>query len=124
MGLKETIAGAVSAGFTALGNLKEDVTYNVFQTTSSYDPDTGTAVRKETSYTVPGLFLEYKKQDIDGVQIKAHDQKFLFQQKDLAVTPTLQDRIVRASGATWEVISVSQDPANVTWEVQVRTTNG
>ena len=124
MGLKETILGAVKAGFGALGNLKESVTYKSFAASSTYDPATGTVTRVETSYTLSGLFLEYAKRDIDGEQIKPHDQKFLFQQADLSVTPTLQDRITRATGANWEIVGVSEDPAHATWEVQVRATNG
>lgn len=124
MGLKETIEAAVSAGFTALDNLVESVTYQAYQATSAYDPTTGTYTRKETSYTVPGVFLDYKKQDIDGEVIKPHDQRFLFRQASLAVIPGLQDRLVRASGKTWEIISVGEDPAHVTWELQVRGTNG
>jgi len=124
MGLKETIAGAVRSGFTALGNLTESVTYKAYQTTSVYDVTLGTYTRVETSYTLSGVFLEYTKKDIDGEQIKPHDQKFLFQQADLEVRPSLQDRIVRDSGAIWEVVWVKEDPAHATWELQLRARNG
>jgi len=124
MGLKETIAGAVSAGFTALGNLVESVTYKAQGATSAYDVTSGTYLRSETLLTASGLFLEYQKREVDGEQIKPHDQRFLIQQASLTVTPTLQDRILRADGKHWEVIAVKQDPAHVTWELQVRALNG
>ena len=124
MGLKETIAGAVKSGFSALGNLAESVSYLAYSASSTYNPTTGTETRSETSYSVSGLFLEYSKRDIDGQQIKPHDQKFLFQQASLAVRPTLQDRLLRTDGKYWEVISVSEDPAHATWELQMRGLNG
>lgn len=124
MGLKETIDAALSAGFTALDNLVEKPTYLANQATSAYDPTTGTYTRNEASYTLPGLFLEYSRKDIDGTQIKPHDQRFLCQQSALAVTPTLQDRILRSDGKYWEIISISEDPAHATWDFQIRGTNG
>lgn len=123
MGLKETIHAAIASGFTALGNLKEDVTYKS-QRASTYVPSTGVFTRVETAYTVSGVFLAYGKRDIDGTQIKPHDQKFLFRQAALAVVPALTDRLVRSTGAVWDVIMVSEDPAHATWELQIRGTNG
>lgn len=124
MGLKETIQAAVTTGFTALGNLKESVTYKGHLSTSSYVAATGQYVRNESSTAIEGIFLDYAKRDIDGQQIKPHDQKFLVLQSQLIATPTLQDRIIRSTGAIWEVIAVSEDPAHATWELQMRATNG
>lgn len=124
MGLKATIAAAVSAGFKALDDLPEIVTYLARSASSTYDPTTGTSTRNEAPYTLGGLFLEYSKREIDGEQVKPHDQKFLFQQADLAVRPTLSDRILRADGKYWEVLAVNEDPAHATWDLQIRGTNG
>jgi hypothetical protein len=124
MGLKATIASAVASGFAALGDLQETVTYNVYSTSSTYNPTTGTVTRTETQYSVAGLFLDYKKRDIDGQQIKPLDNQFMIQQAVLPVAPTLQDRIVRSTGKEYEVISIEQDPATATWTLQVRGRNG
>ena len=124
MGLRETVQQAVLSGFTALGNLLESVTYKS-QGTVGYTPTTtGVVTRPETDYTITGLFYEYKKQEIDGEQIKPHDMRFLCLQSVLAVTPKITDRIVRSTGKAWEVISVKEDPAHATWELQMRSTNG
>ncbi len=120
MGLKETIQGAVGSGFTALGNLRETVTYLAFQTTSAYAPSTGTYTRTETPYALSGLFVRYGQRDIDGVQIKPHDQKFLFVPSALPVEPQLNDRLLRADGSYWEVIDRRKDPASALWSLQVR----
>ena len=124
MGLKSTIESAVKAGFAALGDIVETVTYKSYASTSSYNPDTGTVTRTETSLTVGVVFMEYNKRDIDGVQIQAHDQRVLIRQAALSVTPSLNDRIVRSTGKIWEIISVGEDPAHATWDLQVRSTNG
>jgi hypothetical protein len=124
MGLRETIIAGIKTGMSALGNVKETVTYKAYQTTSSYDPTTGAVTRTETSYTVEGIFLDYKKREIDNANVFVRDQKFLFLQSELAVTPSLQDRLTRSGGKSWEVIWVEQDPATATWELQVRAISG
>lgn len=124
MGLREAIASAVKSGFTALGNVKETVTYKTYQSTSSYDTTTGTVTRTETSTTLSGVFMSYTKREIDNAAVAPHDQKFLCQQADLATTPTLEDRLVRSNGTSWEVVWVKEDPAHVTWELQVRAISG
>jgi hypothetical protein len=124
VGLKSTIAAAVKAGFTALDDVPELVTYFARSATSSYDPATGISTRVETSYLASGIFLSYQKREVDGQQIKPHDQKFLMRQEALAVRPTLSDRLLRSDGKYWEVLSVSEDPAHATWSMQIRGTNG
>lgn len=123
MGLKETIASAVSAGFTALGNLIETVTYKA-QGVSLYDTSTGTFTRVETSFSVSGIFVEYEKKEIDGAIVKVYDQKFLFQQALLTVKPKITDRLLRTDGRHWEVMAVAEDPAHATWELQMRAQHG
>lgn len=124
MGLKETIAAGIASGFQALGNVIETVSYLVYSATSSYSPTTGLVTRVESTLTVGGIFYDYSKREIDGIQVKPHDQKFICQQASLSVAPTLQDRLTRTDGKSWEVLQVSQDPAHATWILHVRGTNG
>lgn len=124
MGLKETVQAGVRKGFASLGNLGEAVTYLATDASGVYDPDANTLTRKETATALSGIFLQYSKQEIDGQQIKPHDEQFLFLQSSLATRPTLQDRIRTIGGTYWEVVSVRQDPAQATWSLQVRGTNG
>ena len=123
MGLRETIQKAVQSGFKALGNLKETVTYK-YQGVSTYNTTTGTFTRIETSFSIEGVFMEFKKEEIDGVTVKPNDQKFLFEQRVLSVNPRVTDRLLRSDDIHWEVMRVKEDPAHATWELQVRTQNG
>ena len=123
MGLKATIAGAVAAGFAALGDLREDVTYRSL-TAGTYNPTTGAVTRTETSTAISGVFMEYSKREIDGQQIQPHDRKFICQQAAFAGTPQLTDRLIRSDASNWEIIWVKEDPAHATWELQVRARNG
>lgn len=123
MGLREVVQAGILAGMSAIGNLKETVTYKV-NGTPVYNATTGASTRVETSYTVDGLFYEYSKREIDGATVRPHDMKFIFHQNELAATPTLQDRLVRSTGKIWEVISVDEDPAHATWILQIRSGNG
>lgn len=123
MGLRETILTGINAGFKALGNLKETVTYK-YQGAGIYNTTTGTFTRVETSFSVEGIFLDYAKEEIDGATIKPNDQKFLFEQVQLSVAPRVTDRLLRSDDVHWEVMAIKQDPAHATWELQVRTQNG
>lgn len=123
MGLKATIAKGVRAGFAALGDVKEDVTYKV-QGVGIYNTTTGSWTRVETSFTVSGVVMEYKKEEIDGVVIKPNDMQFLFLQESLSTKPKVNDRLLRADGKHWEVMAMTEDPAHVIWILNIRTQNG
>ncbi len=123
MGLKDTIAGALNAGFAALDDLKKTVTYKT-QGVGIYVPSTGTFTRVETDLSTLGIFMDYHAREIDGAQIKPHDMKFLLQQNKLSVAPKENDRLLCTDGKYWEVISIKKDPADATWELQLRSTNG
>ena len=124
MGLRETIIAGVTTGLNALGNVKETVTYKSYQTSSSYNATTGAVTRTETSYTVEGIFDGYKKREVDNLNVLPHDMKFIMLQSEMAATPTTQDRLVRSTGKSWEVVWVEQDPVSATWTLQVRAING
>lgn len=124
MGLRELVVAGIKSGLTAIGNMKETVTYKAYLTTSTYNTTTGAVTRTETSYTINGVFDAYTKREVDGSAIMPYDQKFIFHQSELAVTPTLQDRITRSDGKSWEVVWVKQDSQGATWELQLRAIHG
>lgn len=124
MGLKELVQSAIQTGFRALGNIPESVTYLSIQNTSVYDPNTGQYVRREKSYPLTLVASDYANAEIDGVQVKPNDQRFLFLQADLPVKPTLLDRIQRTDGRYWEIVAIRKDPTDATWELQARGLNG
>lgn len=123
MGLRATIATALGAGFTALGDIKKTMSYKAFGASSSYNPDTSALTTVETTTTITGVVSQYDKREIDGESIRPNDQKILLQQSLLSAAPTINDRVV-IDGISWAVIDMRQDPAGATWTLQVRTQNG
>ena len=118
MGLKETIQAAVQSGLKGLGNLQPNLTYQAAGT-PSYNATTGASSVTTTSYTVPGTFAAYRKDEIDGQVIRPEDQKCLIGALALPVTPTVNDQIVNGT-ETWLVVGVRIDPAGALWVLQVR----
>jgi len=123
MGLKALIASAVAKGFLALDDIPRPLTY-VATGESVYNPSTGTYTPNETEYAIVGVLGSYETREIDGQQVKAFDRKLLIQQAALPITPTLNDRVEVEDGSQWQVLGVNEDPAEVTWELQLRGTSG
>lgn len=119
MSLAADIQRAVKAGVAALMGIAETVTYQVAGE-PSYNPTTGAPTAPTTAVTVPdAIFLAYRREEIDGDVIRPEDQRCLIPTQGFAVTPTLNDQIVRGS-ETWTVVGIRQDPARAVWELQVR----
>lgn len=119
MGLKDTIKSAVGSGFTALGDLKTTVTFKTHTANPSYNPTTQAISESSTSVSVTGVLARYNRRQIDGQVIQPNDQKFLFLQSAITFSPTLIDSVI-ISGAEWQVIDVSKDPADAIWVMQIR----
>ncbi len=80
-----------------------------------YDPITGTAADTVINYTGRGVFGSYALSLVDGESILSTDQKLTTLQAEVTDVPLINDKI---NGFT--VISVSKDPANVSWIIQLR----
>jgi len=123
MGLKLLISNAVAKAFTALDDIPRPLTY-VATGDSVYVPSTGTYTPNETEYAIVGVLGSYTAMEVDGQQIKAFDRRLLIRQAALPITPTLNDRVEVEDGTSWQVIDVGEDPAEVTWDLHLRGTNG
>ena len=123
MGLKALIADAVAKAFVALDDIPRPMTY-VATTESTYDPATGVYTPNESSYVILGILDMFETREVDGQQIKAFDRKLLIRQAALPIMPTLNDRVEVEDGSQWQVLGVNEDPAEVTWELHLRGTNG
>lgn len=120
MGLRATLASAVSAAFTALGDIPLSVTYR--RTSSSYNTATGSNTVTNTDYTITKAVLtRYENMEIDKVTVLGSDLKLIFQTSGLSVTPNIATDIVIASGKTYNIVRVNKDPAGATYSLQLRS---
>ena len=118
MGLKETVAAAATAIFNGIGNIASTYTY-LQDPTGSYDPATGAVTAGGTSYSISAVRYEYEAREVDGISVLATDARLLFLQSAAGFTPKIGDEVTVGS-KQWKVINVIEDPANVTWDLQIR----
>ena len=67
------------------------------------------------NYSGRGVFGSYSEFEVDGEAIKANDVKLTPLQDEVSNTPKLDD-VINA----YHVVAVSQDPASVTFTIQLR----
>lgn len=67
------------------------------------------------NYSGRGVFGSYSEFEVDGEAIKANDVKLTALQSEVTARPQLDDNI---NG--YQVVAVNQDPASVTWNLQLR----
>lgn len=61
---------------------------------SAYDPSTGIMSAGTTAtFTIRGVFINYREEQIDNTSIRASDRKLLIQGKGLLTTPQIKDRV-------------------------------
>lgn len=116
--LKATLAKAVTSAFTAVGDIKQTVTYR--RTTSTYNPHTGTNTTTNVDYTLSVILTSFNNIEIDKVTVLAFDRKMIVQTKDLTLTPSMATDKVIINGKVHNVIQVKQDPALATYTLQLR----
>jgi hypothetical protein len=119
MSLRATIASAVSATFTALGDIPSSATYR--RTVTTYDPTTGNNTSVNTDYTITAIFTRFSELELGrnaGLQVT--DQKMIVQQVSLSVTPSIQLDTVISGGKTYNLVNFNPDPAGATYTFQLR----
>ena len=67
------------------------------------------------NYSGRGFFGGYSEFEVDGEAIKANDVKLTALQSEVTTRPQLDDKI---NG--YQVVAVNQDPASVTFTIQLR----
>lgn len=61
---------------------------------SVYNPATGSMSAGTTAtFTIRGVFINYREEQIDNTSIRASDRKLLIQGKGLLTTPQIKDRV-------------------------------
>ena len=76
-------------------------------------PDTPSA--STLTYSGRGVFTDYSKYELDSDIIDVTDVKLIVLQNEITAEPIADDKI---NG--YSVIRVSKDPANATYEIQLR----
>jgi hypothetical protein len=99
-----------------------------------YDPETGDVVEGEpVRVPVSVLVSSYPREEVDGVRILSTDRRLCVYQAlptdtppvtpqvplGLTLEPTIQDDI-EVDGKVWHIVSLDEDAARLTWQVQGR----
>ena len=117
MGMRSDITEALADAFSDPDALADAV--RSFTATREapgvYNPATGMTEPVVTPYTGRGVFARYGNRDIDGTRVLATDTRLIALQVEVTLAPAVGDRI-----ADMAAIRVDQDPAAVTWIVQLR----
>lgn len=115
MGLYDEITVDLAEAFDSdLADVATDFT-GVRVTKGNYNPITGESEDILTKYRGRGVFGNYARSLVDSESILATDQKLTALQAEVTDTPQINDKI-----KDFTVISVSKDPANVIWTIQLR----
>lgn len=128
MGLAETIARSVSAGFSALGNVVVSVSYDSY-VTAVRDSTNGYTSVNMRRFNIGGVFSRFSHNEtLQGGEINPlTDQKFTFLQSRLPVAPSIRDNVHQYESGVevvWDVIGFTRDPANAIWVIGLRRRSG
>lgn len=125
MGLRDAIQKAVTAGFDALGDIPETVSFDHI-VTSEYDTSAGVASTIQERYFVSGVFSKFKFMETpyppSSVDIRT-DLKFISPRRDWVIQPSTRDSLKRlesGSTVTYEVRDIQTDPAEATYTLAIR----
>ena len=85
-----------------------------------YDPVLGEYVGgADISYTGRGVISNYKKEEIQAVQVEITDVKLLCLQIESTIAPQVDD-VITANNVARRVLNVSQDATSSLWLLQLR----
>ena len=85
-----------------------------------YDPVLGEYVGgADISYTGRGVISNYKKEELQAVQVELTDVKLLCLQIESTIAPKVDD-VITANNVARRVLNVSQDPSSSLWVLQLR----
>ena len=72
-----------------------------------------------TAYVCEGVISDYSNREIDGTLIQTGDRQVLILASGLAVDPAPDDRVT-VEGKTYQLVSVSRDPARAAFTCVAR----
>lgn len=112
-----TLAKNADSLIYKFGDKTTVVTYEDTPAQNPIDPPT----RQESRIDTRGVYLKYKLQDIDGINVLRGDQMLLLPSS--ITTVDFRGLIVRNDVENWKVIDIVKikpGPKNMLWKVQVR----
>ena len=120
MGLKRaTLAKAVNSAFKALGDIP--VSAVLRRSTSTYDTATGINTVSTSDTTIyKAIFTKFEKFEVDKVVVLATDVKLIFQQSEVSIVPSTAIDTIIWNSKTYNILRVGEDPAAVTYILQLR----
>ncbi|MFA2866730.1 glutamate 5-kinase [Acinetobacter pittii] len=83
------------------------------------NPAKGEDTYTEINYSGRGVRGNYLEQRNLPIDYKSSDIRFLGLQNELTETPLIGDKLIFSDGG-YSIISIQQDPAKVTWVLQIR----
>lgn len=122
MGLRDELQADLADAFNT--DLSDAVTAFTGTRTVADDTDSGiddwmnppdTPSASTLTYSGRGVFTDYSKYELDSDIIDVTDVKLIVLQNEITAEPIADDKI---NG--YSVIRVSKDPANATYEIQLR----
>lgn len=124
MSLRAQIKTALKQGYKALGDIPRVVTYRVQSGDPIRDVDAGTSTLVFTDHVLKQvLIVKFSSAENDRDSTLKTDEKMLILSDDLPIAhPNPTDIVIDADGATWEVVTRLQDPADVIKIFRVRST--
>jgi len=122
MALKDTLQTLAQTALRAAA-LSVPITYVEVTERSSYNATTDVSTAEEIHHpNVPATFVEYTRQEINANDdIESFDRRVLIAVLDMPVSaPKKGHRLIMQDFSAWRVIDARTDPANATWDLQVR----
>jgi hypothetical protein len=127
MTLASDLAYAVKDLFNYAASLTTSITYHsALDPPATYTTGTGGVGHNSTPIAVTdALFVEFRTQQIDGVDVLPTDQILVLQASSLgAAVPKVQDWVIDGSSRRWNVVRVHKEPSASLYWLQVRTSGG
>jgi cell division ATPase FtsA len=118
MGLKDDITADIAEAFdTDLADAAPQIT--IRRESSVYDTATNKNVVTTTDYLTRGVVVSYDLSEITDESIQPNDIGVLILQKELEVTPSIED-LITVDSTDYRIVRVSRDPIKATWDLQCR----
>lgn len=117
-GLKDKTKKAIERLFTLFKSFQEDFTLKKI-VKGTYNPITGTQEQTVSTYTQKCIYMNYGEYAEQEGTYERNDLAIMLLQSRLAVTPTVQDRVV-FHDKEYTIISIEQDSAQFSWTLQIR----
>lgn len=121
MGMRDEIQQELGAAFDAVDELADAVA--TFTCTRkklvSSNPATGEDTYTEYVYSGRGVRGNYLEQRNLPIDYRSSDIRFLGLQSEVTEIPIIGDKLIFSDGG-YSIISIQQDPAKVSWVLQIR----